>query len=75
MNMSKKFKMELFQRRNTHTKLSLPAIYTFRWFIFALSVRQSFEILALAKIKNFNEAIRANISHPLGNKKKHQLLR
>jgi hypothetical protein len=29
-------------------------------------VRQSFEILALAKMKSFNEAIRANINHPMG---------
>ncbi len=68
-------KTEIFQRRSILTKLPLPAIYTFRWLIFVLSVRKSFEILALAKIKNFNEAIRTNISHPLGKKRKRQLFR
>lgn len=47
-------------------KLTLATIYTFRWFIFALSVRQILENLALAKLKDSNEAIRANINHPSG---------
>jgi len=38
-------------------------------------VRQILENLAKAKLKDSNEAIRADISHPLGKKRKSQLLR
>jgi hypothetical protein len=42
----------------------------FRWLIFVLSVRQSFEIIVLSMMKDFNKAIRINISHPAGKKRR-----